>query len=140
MRQQRGYWVVALALLLWASGAVIAAAHDIYDVQQAIQENDARWVPGENSISRLSDAERMSRLGHTLNTNTMGAPVIAGTFSSLPLHEGEAPVADAAGGGEPTITNFLTYLASSGTLKARVTVGFLSNKFLPFVRQKEGDL
>ena len=77
MQQLRRYCVVALALLLVGSGAVTAAAHDIYDVQRGIQDNDARWVPGENSISRLSDAERMSRLGHTLNTNTMGKPIMS---------------------------------------------------------------
>ena len=76
MKQTKWFSVMAFTLLIWALNGTGVFAHDLYDVQRANQEKNARWIAGETDISRLSDAERQLRLGHIKNTNTMGMPVL----------------------------------------------------------------
>ena len=89
-RTKKWHWVMMLTVVLWASSTVGAMAHDIYDVFQGIQDNNARWVPGENPISRLSDQERRNRLGHALTGSTMGKPIMS---SATPLQAAALPTA-----------------------------------------------
>jgi len=52
-----------MVVLLGLLGGSIAFAQQVADIQKAIQRSGAGWVAGETSMTRLSPAERMKRVG-----------------------------------------------------------------------------
>jgi len=77
MKQKNWYGVMILAMLVWASATAQVFAHDLYDVQRANQEQNARWIAGDTEISRLSSQDRQLRLGHIPTANTMGMRIMS---------------------------------------------------------------
>src|SRR5450759_2259991 len=60
--KRTSYRVAVLAIALCAISGVSFAA-ELQAIHTAIQERTAKWIAGETSISRLSPAERLSRVG-----------------------------------------------------------------------------
>jgi len=57
---------LTMVVLLGLLGGSIAFAQQVADIQRAIQRSGAGWVAGETSMTRLSPAERMKRVGLVL--------------------------------------------------------------------------
>lgn len=74
----------ALCAFLILAGSLPALALDLPGIQEAIASRNARWKAGPNSITRLSNSERLSRLGFAVDQDMGGLPPFTNWLETLP--------------------------------------------------------
>ena len=63
MSKRTFVFALTMMVLLGLLGGSVSFAQQVADIQKAIQRSGANWVAGETSMTRLSPAERMKRVG-----------------------------------------------------------------------------